>query len=133
MTPRGIRNNNPLNIRISGNNWKGKCTTNTDGEFEQFTDIVYGIRAAMIIVRTYISRHQCNTPRSIISRWAPESDHNNVKAYVAYVWDHAGLAPDAPIGFSEKRKVVNLVYAMAQFECGVIISREHFAHAYDIV
>ncbi|MCA9329527.1 hypothetical protein KDA11_02695, partial [Candidatus Saccharibacteria bacterium] len=35
-TPRGIRNNNPGNIRISNNQWRGKIpvSQNTDGSFE---------------------------------------------------------------------------------------------------
>jgi uncharacterized protein YggE len=32
--PKGFRNNNWLNIRISDNNWQGKVPNNTDGEFE---------------------------------------------------------------------------------------------------
>jgi hypothetical protein len=32
--PRGFRNNNWLNIRISNNAWQGKKTNNTDGAFE---------------------------------------------------------------------------------------------------
>jgi hypothetical protein len=32
--PRGFRNNNWLNIRISDNAWQGKKTNNTDGAFE---------------------------------------------------------------------------------------------------
>ena len=42
--PRGYRNNNPLNIRISSSNWLGKVSPNTDGPFEQFSDIKYCAR-----------------------------------------------------------------------------------------
>ena len=35
MVPRGIRNNNPLNIR-KGNNWKGERPNQTDKAFEEF-------------------------------------------------------------------------------------------------
>ena len=41
--PRGFRNNNWLNIRISNNNWQGKRTDNTDGAFEQFETPELGI------------------------------------------------------------------------------------------
>ena len=34
---RGYRNNNPLNIRISSNNWKGEIKPSADGSFCQFT------------------------------------------------------------------------------------------------
>ena len=39
--PRGIRNNNPLNIRV-GNNWKGEVSQPTDHTFEQFTEMKWG-------------------------------------------------------------------------------------------
>ena len=47
---RGYRNNNPLNIRIDKKNpWLGRVIPNTDGEFEQFTSMAYGYRAAMVL------------------------------------------------------------------------------------
>mgnify|MGYP007032335315 CR=1 FL=1 len=36
--PRGIRNNNPLNIRI-GNVWLGEVQSPDDPEFEQFVSM----------------------------------------------------------------------------------------------
>ena len=51
-TPRGIRNNNPLNIRV-GNNWQGERKPNTDGAFEQFTTMQYAY--AMTIVENGIA------------------------------------------------------------------------------
>lgn len=53
IIPRGIRNNNPLNIKI-GNNWLGEVTDPTDPIFEQFVSMKYGLRAAFIILRRYI-------------------------------------------------------------------------------
>ena len=50
MTPRGIRNNNPLNIRRSpGQTWQGECPVQTDKAFVQFRSMKWGIRAAFII------------------------------------------------------------------------------------
>ena len=43
--PRGIRNCNPGNIRLSGDKWKGLRPRQTDGEFCQFTDMAHGYRA----------------------------------------------------------------------------------------
>ena len=51
--PRGIRNNNPLNLRV-GNNWKGEVSQPTDHTFEQFTEMKWGVRAAFIVLRNYI-------------------------------------------------------------------------------
>lgn len=41
-TPRGIRNNNPMNLRISSNAWRGKIP-GTDKSFETFIDPEHGI------------------------------------------------------------------------------------------
>ena len=82
METRGIRNCNPLNIRI-GNNWKGERPTNSDGVFEQFTDMRYGLRAAFILIRRYITKYKLCTIRAIISRWAPETE-NLTMAYINF-------------------------------------------------
>ena len=48
-TPRGIRNNNPLNVRRYPNSsWVGMKAEQTDEDFLQFTDIVYGYRATVL-------------------------------------------------------------------------------------
>ena len=43
MLPRGIRNNNPLNIRRSKDQWKGMAEAQTDGAFVQFKTLEYGL------------------------------------------------------------------------------------------
>ena len=72
---RGIRNNNPLNIRHSADRWQGASEEQTDKNFVQFKSMAYGYRAAWRILQTYYERfaHQSRgfTVRNIISRWAP--------------------------------------------------------------
>ena len=60
--PRGYRNNNPLNLRISNNNWAGKVYNNTDGAFEQFSSMAYGYRAAFMTIRKYLYRFRNHIP-----------------------------------------------------------------------
>lgn len=43
--PRGIRNNNPGNIRRSSDPWQGLAKEQIDREFFKFKSSVYGIRA----------------------------------------------------------------------------------------
>lgn len=133
MVPRGIRNNNPLNIRISGNRWRGKITPSADAAFEQFTNMTLGIRAAMVCVRTYMKKYHLTTPQQIIARWAPEPDQNDVKAYIANACRKANLLPTVPIKFSEKNKVCRLLWGMAFVECGQTISFQLFENAYEAV
>ncbi len=93
MTPRGIRNNNPGNIRITNTAWQGKVKENTDGAFEQFISMEYGIRALIVTLRTYIGKHKCDTIRKIINRYAP-SVENNTGAYIKAVAVRTGIDTD---------------------------------------
>ena len=115
--PRGYRNNNPLNIRISSSEWKGKSANNTDGVFEQFVDLAYGYRAALVTIRTYIRKYGLDTVRKIISRWAPENE-NNTEAYIKHVCEIADLNENNSIGLNDKDTLTRLVYAMAIIENG---------------
>lgn len=78
---RGIRNNNPLNIR-KGSNWKGLSNVQSDKSFCQFVSIEYGIRAALIVLRTYAYKYKLHSLKDVISRFAPSSDGNNVDNYI---------------------------------------------------
>ncbi len=71
MTARGIRNNNPGNLR-HGSNWDGLAPTQTDPAFCQFTTMAKGCRALLKTLRTYVERHHLNTIRAIVSpmSWA---------------------------------------------------------------
>ena len=43
--PRGLRNNNPGNIRITKDKWQGLREKQTDKEFFQFVEMKWGYRA----------------------------------------------------------------------------------------
>jgi len=126
--PRGIRNNNPLNIRV-GNNWQGERKPNTDGAFEQFTTMQYGYRAAFKLLKAYIEKHHCRTIRFIINRWAPPKE-NNTNAYLKRVVEISGLNPDAVIAFKQKQTMIDLAYAMTIVENGVAVEKEVIAQGY---
>lgn len=82
--PRGLRNNNPLNIRRSRDKWLGLSPTQRDTAFFQFTSLTYGYRAAGKLLQNYQRLHKLYTLNGLIARWAPASE-NNTKAYVARV------------------------------------------------
>lgn len=115
--PRGFRNNNWLNIRISNNNWQGKRTDNTDGAFEQFETPEQGIRAAARNIKTYASRG-LNTVKDIISTWAPASDNNNTSSYITNVSRRMGVDPNAQIDVNNPDVMTNLLAAMTVSENG---------------
>lgn len=115
--PRGFRNNNWLNIRISNNNWQGKRTDNTDGAFEQFETPEQGIRAAAKNIKTYASRG-LSTIKDIISTWAPASDNNNTSSYITNVSRRMGVDPNAQIDVNNPDVMTNLLAAMTVSENG---------------
>ena len=103
---RGIRNNNPLNIRRNpANQWQGLRPVQADKLFCQFKAMKWGLRAAIKLLDNYI-RRGAQTPRQIISRWAPPSE-NDTASYVRKACQRAGQDPDFPVLFwADLRKLI---------------------------
>ena len=101
--PRGIRNNNPLNIRRSKDKWKGMRAVQSDAQFCQFESLEWGWRAAFwLLTRTYYHKYRLFTIRTIVTKWAPAIE-NNTQAYIANVSRLTGIGPDEPIGIPSER------------------------------
>lgn len=121
--PLGYRSNNPLNIRyVAGNKWQGKVTppaVGKYGEYERFRDLVYGYRAALVLLRgkAYI-QSGLDTIRKIITKWAPANDHNYTESYIINVSKLTGIEPDTVISRNDKDKLTKIVYAMSISENG---------------
>lgn len=113
--PRGIRNNNPLNIEAGTFTSSQPGFVGSDGRFARFETPEAGVAAASRLLDTYEKKHGLNTVAGIIGRWAPTSDGNNVSAYAANVSRQLGIDPNAPIP-PEKRMA--LIAAMGQHENG---------------
>ena len=129
--PRGIRNNNPLNIRI-GNKWLGEVNEPTDKEFEQFVEMVFGLRAGFILLRRYIQRYHLQTISDIISRWAPPSE-NHTSKYVEFVAQRLEISPFDNSAFEDTETMCSLVSAMCKMECGEEIDITLIHTAYNMV
>lgn len=129
--PRGIRNNNPLNIRV-GNNWQGEVSQPTDHTFEQFKEMKYGVRAAFIILRNYINRHKLNTIPKVITRWAP-SNENNTLAYIKAVEKYSLIDINETLRFENKCQMINLFRAMCIVENGREIDIQDVILGYEMV
>lgn len=127
--PRGIRNNNPLNIRL-GDNWQGLRQEQTDKAFCQFVSMEYGLRAAFIILFNYLKK-KVDTPDKIIKRWAPPTE-NKTESYIEFVCTRGTLDRHARILKTDKQKLCRLVWAMAQYECGSIVSFGLIENAYHL-
>ena len=136
QTPRGIRNNNPLNIR-KGSAWLGLATKQTDPQFCQFKSMVYGLRAAHKLLRNYITGSDgrvkpCDNLSTIIRKWAPPTE-NVTQRYIDYVAKETGLSPYERIHFLDRKVMCDIVAAMAFVECGQKIDRELIESAFDLL
>ncbi len=115
MAARGIRNNNPLNIRRSKDRFKGEVQS-TDKAFKQFESMEYGYRAAFVIIATYISKG-VNTLEKIIGRWAPVSE-NNTGRYIDFVERRAKVDRHLQLTSKSGLSVFSIVEAMMEYETG---------------
>lgn len=129
--PRGIRNNNPLNIRV-GDKWAGlvpcMIIRNTedidhlvtqvyDKSFCQFESMAYGFRAAAKLLQNYQDRYNLKTIRDIVRRWAPPTE-NNTEGYIKLVSSYSFLEDSFEINTHNTLHICNLVWAMCVVECG---------------
>ena len=123
---RGLRNNNPLNIRHSKDQWNGASETQTDKEFVQFKTMAYGYRAVWRTLHTYYKRLQDRkkhfTVENIVHRWAPPTE-NDTKQYIRTVLMLSGIGgkenlfpPSNPLGYD---KLCKLITAMTVMENGI--------------
>lgn len=75
---RGIRNNNPMNIR-KGSQWLGLSSdSHLEQDFCVFTDIRYGLRAALYILTKYVYVYHVDSIKDIIARWAPPTENDTL-------------------------------------------------------
>lgn len=130
LQPRGIRNNNPLNIRI-GNTWLGEVSKPTDPDFEQFVSIDYGYRAACVLMRRYIKHYKRTTLAAIISAWAPASENNTIR-YIDYVANSLNIGANDDIDYDDRETVCKMLYYMTIYECGCAADMYHIYRGYDL-
>ena len=140
-------NKNPLNLRplVAGEKWKGQTGVSTNpvtGKFCIFESNAYGVRAAVINMRSYVKFSGVKTLKDVIYRWAPPPpggeiigqagsavggvDMNHTAAYLQSVCRQTGLPADfdvtALVSSSSspyfKGKIVLIVRAMNVVEAG---------------
>lgn len=127
--PRGIRNNNPLNIRL-GDKWLGLEEEQNDSQFCQFIALRFGLRAGFIILYRYLSR-KIDTTEKIINTWAPSSE-NNTESYIKAVLKMAWWGRYDRLRFSDKKIMCALVQAMIIVECGQNIDYYLIENGYEM-
>lgn len=115
--PRGLRNNNPGNIRIGRTRYLGEIVPSSDREFRQFSSMAWGYRAIFVLLDSY-SRRGIDTIRGIVSRYAP-SNENDTSGYARFVCRLSGLGEDEPLDMGDRNTMVPVVAAISKMENGV--------------
>ncbi len=135
--PRGIRNNNPGNIRINpANNWQGVIPRhlNTDGAFEQFSEMAWGVRAIAVLLRGYIRRNPSMDLRAMIHKYAPMNE-NDSETYLKTVAKDVGQPIDRPVKeyFDDMLAQRQLLRSIIKYENGRLIAEKDIAKGIDLV
>ena len=117
MTPRGIRNNNPGNIR-HGDKWRGLADKQTDASFCVFKAPEWGLRALVKILRNYQTKHGLKTVESIINRFAPQIE-NDTSSYILSVCQVLDVKPRDVIDVFEPGIMINRLKAIIRHENGI--------------
>ena len=118
MSARGLRNNNPGNIRKSKDLFLGEIRPSADKSFKQFENMAYGYRAMHYLLRRYKNSYQLNTLEQMINRYAPPADNNATEVYIDFVAKRAGIGRKDIVDVSNMTVMCRIVEAMATMECG---------------
>lgn len=123
--PRGIRNNNPGNIRW-GSPWQGLVKNGKlkDTDFCIFEDPASGIRAIAVTLLTYYDKRKAkdgskiDSIREVIERWAPPVENNTI-AYANQIARVLNISPDSEtLNLHDYTTMNALVQGIIRHECG---------------
>lgn len=131
---RGLKNNNPGNLRLTTQAWKGKIpnSQNTDKAFEQFTHKRFGIRAMTRVLKNWIEKGKATTVKDIVSKYAP-SHENDTAGYINDLAEVLKVSPTSPLK-PTKDNLKKLVVSMGTLESGSgAITSDEFEDAWTIL
>lgn len=118
MKPRGLRNCNPGNIRITKDKWQGLRPVQEDKEFFQFTEMKWGYRALIKTLQNYHRLHGCRTIADFINRWAPKHE-NNTSGYISRVCKEMQVPTTYVPNVDDKTTMCAFAAAISQVENGI--------------
>ena len=131
-TPRGIRNCNPGNIRLTTDKWQGLRPMQTDKEFFQFTEMKWGYRALIRTLQNYRRIHGCYTITDFITRWAPSCE-NNTLAYIKSVCFQLGVPSVYVPDVDDRDTMCALAAAISKHENGVDANMKEVQDGWDLL
>jgi hypothetical protein len=113
--PRGIRNNNPGNIKDDGTAWQG--VVGSDGTFLIFSDMSWGVRAMATSITNMVNKG-LNTIDLLIRSWSATDQD----AYVANVAQAVGVDPNQVLAL-DAGTLARIIRAMITQENGTAFTQ----------
>ena len=130
---RGIRNNNPGNIKKTNDRWLGLARVQDDETFFIFENKYYGIRALMKLLINYKKLHGLTTVNEVINRYAPTSE-NDTHDYLISVFQYTSIPSNKEIDLENKEILFKLTKAIINHENGKQpYSQADFESAYSLI
>lgn len=130
--PRGLRNNNAGNIRITKDKWQGLSEVQSDPEFFQFKSPEWGYRALIRTLQNYRWRHGCITIADFIRRWAPPVE-NNTGGYISRVCRDMQVPSEFVPDVGDRDTMCTFAAAISYVENGVPAVMEDVHKGWDLL
>ena len=130
--PRGLRNNNPGNLRRSADKWQGLAPVQGDPEFFQFTGMAYGYRALIRTLQNYRRVHGLQTIGEMIGRWAPPAE-NDTGAYVRAVCRELQVPDTYVPDVDDRETMCALAAAISKVENGIPADIEDVERGWELL
>lgn len=114
--PRGIRNNNPGNLNFAGQSGATK-EGGENGRFAVFGSMQEGVAALYKQLQLYFKRG-ANTLSSIVNKYAPAGDNNNVGAYISALSSATGKGANEALDPNDTGTIARLMKGIVDHENG---------------
>jgi len=119
--PRGLRNNNPLNLMHHPAQVGLDPARPSDGRFGRYNTMEEGYASAIRQMRLNASRGNDTLARQI-AVWAPPNE-NNTAAYIARVAREAGMSPNDRLDLNDRGRLATVLSTMTAIENGRSVDR----------
>ncbi len=110
---RGIKINNPGDLRVGLPLFQGEISPSSDPDFRQFDTIENGIRAVAVTLMTYFNKHGLKTLREMANRYAPPSE-NDTGLYCSVLSERTGYDEDSVMDFPADLLPVTKAFIVAE-------------------
>jgi hypothetical protein len=115
--PRGIRNNNPGNLRHGPSTWAGELQPGSDPMFVSFVTPAMGLRALMRLLLKYHQKYDLDSVESVLNRFAPPHE-NATDHYISAVCNDLRVRRKDKLKLEDKDTLIKLARAIARYENG---------------